>query len=151
MPLRISLSSVGTVDLDEDSLRYEWTIARKGGAVLQRLTEPNAAFTFTRPGTYTAALTVTDAQGASASAAPIEIVAGNEPPTVGIDLVGGNTTFFFPGVPVRYAVRVSDREDGTLRSGRIPARRVAVRAQYLPVRMEPRPPPPDHARPLLPP
>jgi cytochrome c len=34
-------------------------------------------------------------------------------------------------VPVRYAVRVTDREDGTLRSGRIPARRVTVRAQYL--------------------
>jgi len=34
-------------------------------------------------------------------------------------------------VPLRYAVRVSDREDGTLRSGRIPARRVAVSAQYL--------------------
>jgi cytochrome c len=32
---------------------------------------------------------------------------------------------------VRYAVRVTDREDGTLRSGRIPARRVAVSAQYL--------------------
>src|SRR5207245_9090528 len=28
--------------------------------------------------------------------------------------------------------RVSDREDGSLGSGRIPARRVAVRAQYLP-------------------
>jgi len=34
-------------------------------------------------------------------------------------------------VPVRYAVRVSDREDGTLRSGKIPAQRVAVNAQYL--------------------
>jgi len=131
LPLRVALSSAGTVDLDEDSLRYEWTIARKGGAVLQRLIEPNPAFTFTRPGTYTAALTVTDAQGAATSAAPIEIAAGNQPPTVAVDLVGSNTSFFFPGVPVRYAVRVTDREDGTLRSGRIPARRVAVSAQYL--------------------
>ncbi|HKC39858.1 MAG TPA: PQQ-dependent sugar dehydrogenase, partial [Gemmatimonadales bacterium] len=132
LPLRVALSAAGTLDLDEDSLRYEWTIARKTGAVLRRLTTPNPLFTFARPGTYTAALTVTDAQGASTSAAPIEIVAGNQPPTVGIDLVGGNTTFFFPDVPVRYAVRVSDREDGTLKSGRIPARRVAVHAQYLP-------------------
>ena len=131
LPLRVALSSAGTVDLDEDSLRYEWTIARKGGAVLQRLTEPNPSFTFTRAGTYTAALTVTDAQGAATSATPIEIVAGNQPPTVAVDLVASNTSFFFPGVPVRYAVRVTDREDGTLRSGRIPARRVAVSAQYL--------------------
>jgi len=28
---------------------------------------------------------------------------------VGIDLVGANTTFFFPDMPVRYAVRVTDR------------------------------------------
>src|SRR6266545_1860368 len=130
LPLRISLSSAGTVDLDEDSLSYAWTITQRG-KVVARSTAPNPGITFRQAGTYTAALTVTDAQGASTSSAPIEIVAGNQPPTVGIDLVGGNTTFFFPGVPLRYAVRVTDREDGTLRSGRIPPRRVAVRAQYL--------------------
>ena len=131
LPLRVALSSAGTVDLDEDSLRYEWTIARTGVGVVQRLTEPNPSFTFTQPGTYTAALTVTDAQGASTSAAPIEIVAGNQPPSVDVDLVSSNSTFFFPSVPVRYGVRVTDREDGTLRSGRIPTRRVTVRAEYL--------------------
>src|SRR5207247_4306509 len=112
-------------------VRYEWRIAGKSGAVLRRLTEPNPSFTFARPGTYTAALTVTDAQGASTNAAPIEIVAGNQPPSAAVDLVGSNRSFFFPGVPVRYAVRVTDREDGTLRSGKIPARRVIVRAEYL--------------------
>ena len=131
LPLRIRLSSAGTVDLDEDSLSYDWTLTQRS-AVVARSTAPNPGITFRQAGTYTATLTVTDAKGASTSAPPIDIVAGNQPPTVGIDLVGGNTTFFFPGVPVRYAVRVSDREDGSLRSGRIPARRVAVRAQYLP-------------------
>jgi cytochrome c len=131
LPLRISLSSAGTVDLDEDSVRYAWTITQRR-AVVARSTAPNPSITFRQAGTYTATLTVTDAQGAATSAPPIEMVAGNQPPTVGIDLVGGNSTFFFPGVPVRYAVRVTDREDGTLRRGRIPPRRVAVRAQYLP-------------------
>src|SRR5437773_4971138 len=131
LPLRISLSSAGTVDLDEDSLRYAWTITQRG-KVVARSTAPNPGITFRQAGTYTATLTVTDAHGASTSSAPIEMGAGNQLPTVGIDLVGGNTTFVFPGVPVRYAVRVSDREDGTLRSGKIPGRRVAVRAQYLP-------------------
>jgi len=130
LPLRVSLSSAGTVDLDEDSLRYGWTITQRG-KIVARATTPNPGMTFRTPGTYTAALTVTDTHGASASSAPIDIVAGNQPPTVGIDVVGGNTTFFFPDLPVRYAVRVTDREDGTLRGGRIPPRRVAVSAQYL--------------------
>jgi cytochrome c len=83
-----------------------------------------------RAGTYTASLTVTDAQGAH-STADVQIVAGNEPPSVDVDLVGGNKTFFFPGVPVGYAARVTDREDGSLARGTIPARRVTVTAQYL--------------------
>ena len=57
--------------------------------------------------------------------------AGNEPPVVDVDLVASNRSFFFPGVPVRYAVRVTDREDGSLQAGSIPARRVNVTAQYL--------------------
>jgi len=130
LPLRVAFSSDGTLDFDEDSLRYEWTI-RRGGTVLQRLRQPNPPFTFTRAGTYTATLTVTDARDASTSAAPIAIVAGNQPPSVEVAATGGNSSFFFPGVPVPYAVRVSDREDGTLESGRIPAERVVVSAQYF--------------------
>ncbi len=130
LPLRVQLSSAGTLDLDEDSLRYAWTITRRNGAVVRRLTQPNPSFTFTRPGTYIASLTVTDAQGAP-STADVHIVAGNEPPNVDLALVGSNTSFFFPGVPVRYQVRVTDREDGSLRSGSIPARRVSVTAEFL--------------------
>jgi cytochrome c len=130
LPMRVKLSSAGTVDLDEDSLRYAWTISRQGGGLLQKLTEPNPSFTFTRPGTYTASLTVTDSHGASSTTA-VQVVAGNEPPKVGIDLVNSNRSFFFAGIPVRYAVSVTDREDGSLQSGTIPARRVSVTAQYL--------------------
>ena len=130
LPMRVKLSSAGTVDFDEDSLRYAWTITQAGGGTVARLTQPNPTFTFTRPGTYTASLTVTDSRGAR-STASVPVTAGNEPATVDIDLVGSNRTFFFPGVPVRYAVRVTDREDGSLRSGTIPASRVNVTAQYV--------------------
>ncbi|MFL5610378.1 MAG: ThuA domain-containing protein [Gemmatimonadaceae bacterium] len=130
LPLRVNLSSAGTMDLDEDSLRYVWTIRRQGGPVLQRLTQPNPSFTFTRAGTYTASLTVTDPKGAR-STADVQIVAGNEPPNVDIDVVASNKSFFFAGVPVRYAVRVTDREDGSLSSGSIPANRVSVSAQNV--------------------
>ncbi|MFL5580058.1 MAG: ThuA domain-containing protein [Gemmatimonadaceae bacterium] len=129
LPLRVRLSSAGTLDLDDDSLRYEWTIARENGPVLRRLASADTTFTFARPGTYVATLAVTDAQGARASK-EVRIAAGNEPPTVDVDLLGGNRTFFFPGVPVRYAARVTDREDGSLRAGTIPASRVLVTAEF---------------------
>ena len=130
LPLKVALSSAGTVDLDEDSLRYDWTITRRDGSVVQRLQGPSPSFTLSRAGSYTALLTVTDAQGASATA-KLPIVAGNEPPVVHVDLVGGNKTFFFPGVPVRYAVRVTDREDGSLANGRIPKGSVTMSARFL--------------------
>lgn len=130
LPMSVKLSSAGTMDLDEDSLRYVWTISRRDGTVLQRLVEPNPSFTFTQPGAYTASLTAIDPHGASSTTA-VQIAAGNEPPNVDIDLVGSNRTFFFPGIPVRYATRVVDSEDGSLRNGTIPARRVSVSAHYL--------------------
>jgi cytochrome c len=130
LPMQVKLSSAGTIDLDEDSLRFVWTITRRGDTVLTRIIEPNPSFTFTQAGTYTASLVAIDPHGAFATSA-VTIAAGNEPPNVDIDLLGSNRSFFFPGIPVRYAVRVTDREDGSLRSGTIPAGRVSVTAQYL--------------------
>jgi len=129
LPLQVKLSSAGTMDVDEDSLRYVWTIRRQGDTVLTRLIEPNPSFTFTQPGAYTASLVVIDPHGADATAV-VPIAVGNEPPNVDVDLVGSNRSFFFPGVPVRYTVRVTDREDGSLQNGSIPARGVSVTAQY---------------------
>ena len=128
-PLTVALSSAGTTDLDDDELRYEWSISRANGTAIGTLTGPSPRFTFATPGLYAASLVVTDTQGARDSAR-VEIAAGNEPPTVAIDVLGGNRTFFFPRVPIRYAVRVTDREDGSLRNGRIPASRVVVTAAY---------------------
>ncbi len=129
-PLRVTLSSEGTADADGDSLRYEWTITGPDGTVLDESSDPSHAYAFDEPGIYAATLTVTDAQGASATVGT-QIVAGNEPPEVEIDLAESNRSFFFPGAPIRYAVRVSDREDGSLRDGRIAAENVAVTAGYL--------------------
>jgi cytochrome c len=129
-PLTVALSSTGTTDLDDDALRYQWTISRSNGAPVQKLTGPHPTVTFATPGMYTASLVVTDSLGARDSA-KVMIAAGNEPPTVEIDLTGSNRTFFFAGVPIRYAVRVTDREDGSLQSGRIAPSRVMVTADYL--------------------
>src|SRR5687767_9227746 len=88
-PLRVALSSAGTTDADDDELRYVWTISRANGTVVRRLTEANPTLTLATPGTYTASLVVTDAEGARDSA-NVQIAAGNEPPRVEIDLVGSN-------------------------------------------------------------
>src|SRR3954469_24566906 len=52
LPMRVNLSSAGTRDLDEDSLRYAWTISRRGGASLARLSKRNPSLPFTLPGTF---------------------------------------------------------------------------------------------------
>lgn len=130
IPLRVTLSSEGTTDPDGDALRYAWTITGPDGKVVGTLADAGPAFTFERPGVYTVALSVTDAEGAQATA-QTQIVAGNEPPQLEIDLSGANRSFFFPGRPVHYAVRLHDREDGSLEDGRIAADQVAVTADYL--------------------
>ncbi|HMC54805.1 MAG TPA: ThuA domain-containing protein [Gemmatimonadaceae bacterium] len=129
VPMRVKLSASGTTDADDDSLRYSWAVTDAKGKVVRRLTGESPALALVTPGVYTATLTVTDAQGAS-NTAQVPITAGNEPPHVALD-VAGNKTFFFPGTPVKYAVRVTDREDGSLASRRIAANRVRVSADYL--------------------
>jgi cytochrome c len=129
-PLRVALSSGGTSDPDADALRYSWTITGPKNATVATLAEANPSFTFAQPGMYTATLAVTDAKGAR-STSSVDIVAGNDPPKVDLDIVGGNKSFFFPGVPIRYAARVNDREDGSLENGRIAADKVFVTARYL--------------------
>ena len=130
LPLRVKLSSEGTTDADGDSLTYQWTVTRQNGTVVRRLTGPDATLTLGQAGTYTATLTVTDAQRAR-SKGKVLVAAGNEPPKVAVDLQGSNRTFFFPGVPIHYAVRVTDREDGSLANGRIATNRVRVTADFL--------------------
>ena len=79
--------------------------------------------TLTQAGTYKATLTVTDPKGEKNSQT-IQLIAGNEPPTVNLSITG-NQTFFFPGKPVGYAVEVNDKEDG-----KAPSEQVAVSIDY---------------------
>src|SRR5690606_19398032 len=109
--LRVALSSEGTMDYDSDPLTYAWTITDAGGAVLAEMQEPEVSYQFEEPGIYTVQLAVTDAAGERATAVQ-QIVAGNEVAEVEIRLDGVNETFFFPGHPISYQVRVSDAEDG---------------------------------------
>lgn len=110
-PLTVQFSGKNSFDYDHvagvpgDSLRYEWFFT--GNVVQSRSPEPR--FTFTKPGTYSCRLRVTDKQGKqSETRLPIQV--GNEPPVVRIDWQG-NRSFFEPGRQTAYTLRISDRED----------------------------------------
>ncbi|QHV99363.1 PQQ-dependent sugar dehydrogenase [Spirosoma endbachense] len=129
-PLPITLSSAGTHDFDEgDSLQYSWRINRNGTAFKQS-NQANLSLTLTTPGTYQATLTVTDKTGAKNSKSVL-IKAGNEPPVVTFAITKGNSSFFFPGRLIEYAVQVRDKEDGSLANKRISPAQVSVSTNYL--------------------
>ena len=129
VPLKVTLSANGSKDFDGDALTYAWAVTGKG-APARKFAQASPVVAFDKPGTYTATLTVTDAKGEKASRS-VEILAGNETPAVAFDVTKGNQSFFFPNQPIEYAVRVTDREDGSLASGKITPAQVAVTIDYL--------------------
>ncbi|AUD07446.1 PKD domain-containing protein [Spirosoma pollinicola] len=134
VPLKVNLSSAGTKDFDGDALTYQWKIVSKAGGQPTVLSEPNPTFTFQKPGQYKAILTVTDAKGLKDSR-EVDILAGNQPPQVALEITKGNKSFYLPGQPIAYQVKVTDKEDGSLAQsgatpGRILAKQVMVRATY---------------------
>ncbi|MFD2937474.1 PKD domain-containing protein, partial [Spirosoma flavum] len=130
IPLPITLSSAGTHDYDEgDTLQYAWRITRNGSAFKQS-NQANLPLTLTTPGTYQATLTVIDKAGAKNSKSVL-IKAGNEPPVVTFAITKGNSSFFFPGKRIEYAVQVSDKEDGSLVHKTISPAQVSVSTNYL--------------------
>jgi cytochrome c len=130
-PLRVTLSSRGTVDYDRDELEYDWRVTPAAGGEARHYETPEAAVTFDRPGEYRVTLTATDPSGASDSAS-VRIVAGNEPPRVALQVVRGNRTFYFPGASIAYRTVVSDREDGAVRP-----QEVAVIGEFVPSGLTP--------------
>ncbi|TCC97161.1 PQQ-dependent sugar dehydrogenase [Pedobacter hiemivivus] len=129
VPMKIQLSSAGTKDADGDSLIFDWKITR-AGVLKQSSTKENPEIALTAPGVYKATLTVTDPSGAKNSKS-VEISAGNEAPKVKFNFTQGNSSFYFPGNTIRYAVTVTDKEDGSLTNKRILPSAVSVSINYL--------------------
>ncbi len=130
VPMTVQLTSQGTKDFDRDELKFTWNITDSDGKQIATIKEPDATYTFEKPGVYKASLEVNDGKGEVASRG-LEIHAGNEPPQLTFDITRGNETFFFPGQSFDYEVSVSDKEDGNLNNG-IAAEEVSVTIDYLP-------------------
>ena len=122
-PLTVNFTAEAA-DLDGDALRYAWTFGDG-----REVDGPAATHTFAQPGTYTAALTVTDAAGVSVKA-ETAVQVGNEPPDVTMDLAP-NRTFFWDDTVLDYSVAVTDREDGNLADGTIAPRAATLTIDYL--------------------
>ncbi|GAB3908801.1 hypothetical protein GCM10028803_45130 [Larkinella knui] len=130
VPFKARLSSAGTKDFDNDALTYVWTVSARAGGAVRTFPVANPTVTFDKPGVYKATLTVTDAKGGSSSRS-VEIMAGNEEPVLTFETKNSNQTFFFPGQPFAYEVKVQDQEDGSLANGKIKPGEVAVTVDYL--------------------
>jgi cytochrome c len=130
LPFKTQLLSAGTKDYDGDTLKYEWKVV--GGGVTKIYKQKEPVITLVKAGNYKATLTVTDHNGAKNSD-HVELKAGNEPPAVSVDMANANKTFYFPGTPIKYAVKVSDKEDGSLSNGKIQPTQIAVSLDYMPL------------------
>jgi cytochrome c len=129
VPLRVYLSSRGTIDYDNDPLSYHWEIF-SGGRLLMQSDEADPAILLEQPGNYLARITVTDSHGAI-SGDSMKITAGNEPPVVKIHLETPNSTFFFPDSVLHYSVSVDDPEEGSLANKKIDPANVYFNIEYV--------------------
>ena len=130
VPMKVNLSSKGTIDPDGDKLTYLWEVKSKASKKVFK-TE-NANVLFDKAGTYNVTLIVKDGKGEENSES-LEIKVGNEPPAVAFNIKKGNKTFYFPNKPIDYEVSVSDKEDGNLTNGKIKPEQVAVSIDYMPI------------------
>lgn len=130
VPFTVNLSAEGTVDYDNDALKYTWTITAPNGYA-KTLKEANPTLTLEQAGIYQVDLTVTDKVGKSSNK-QLELVVGNEPPAVDIVLANGNQSFFFPSTELQYKITVMDKEDGSIEAGQISAEAVSVNFDYAP-------------------
>ncbi|GAB3998210.1 hypothetical protein GCM10028807_45270 [Spirosoma daeguense] len=119
-PMRVHLSARQSLDYDQnDALTYRWFV--DGKALTQQSSDLNHVLT--KPGKHRIKLVVRDKSGATSSS-ETDILVGNTPPTVQIDVAN---TGLLKSTQVTYRVRVTDPEDK-----QIDPKNVAVKLTYLP-------------------
>ena len=107
LPLTIAFSSTGTLDPDAQALKYQWVFGDNSSSAA-----PNPTHTYTKAGTYTVTLSVTDSAGATSSNTLL-ITAGNSAPvaTITSPINGGR---YNAGDIISFKGAGQDAEDGAL-------------------------------------
>ncbi|WP_336514737.1 ThuA domain-containing protein [Pollutibacter soli] len=126
LPFTVKANAEGSVDPDNDKLTYVWHF----GSETKETTTPESEFTFTKAGSNDVYVEVKDDKGATTKSEVKQIYAGNETPELTITL-DGNPQYYIPGVPVKYRVAVTDKEDGSSASGGIDPAGLFVKVDYV--------------------
>lgn len=114
-PLTVEFDPAGTSDPDGDELSYEWDFTSDG--TVDSTEQGPVTFTYDERGSYTAKLTVTDSTG-KIGYASVQIVVGNTPPVVRVELPPDGGVFAF-GEQVPFRVSVTDAEDEQVDCSRV--------------------------------
>ncbi len=101
-------ATVNARDLEKDKITYIWNL---GNGTTKETQTPDLEYTYTTAGDFKISVEAKDNQGASSKSDAVNIYAGNEAPVIAVELTGGNKSFYLPGVPLQYAVRVTDKTD----------------------------------------
>ena len=109
-PLTVTFDGSGSSDPDGDTLTYAWDLDGDGAYDDSSAVRPT--WTYTASGAVTAALRVTDPQGAS-GIARVTITAGNTPPSVTMTSPVAGTTWKVGDV-ISFVGTATDTQDGTL-------------------------------------
>lgn len=107
-PLTVAFDGRTSTDAEGDALTYSWEFG-DGSA---KSTAANPTHVYTRAGTYTAVVTVTDELGATDQDSVV-ITAGNDAPTASITTPANNGQFV-AGTTVQLGGAGSDAQDGAL-------------------------------------
>ncbi|MDQ6814760.1 MAG: ThuA domain-containing protein [Bacteroidota bacterium] len=107
LPLTIR-ATVDAKDLEHDKISYIWNL---GNGVTKVTTTPSLDYTYTKVGGYKVFVEAKDGKGAIAKSDVVSLYAGNEAPVVKVNIASGNKSFYMPGVPVKYNVQVTDKND----------------------------------------
>ena len=107
LPFTVNVKA-DAADPEKDKIKYKWNF---GNGTIKETETPNTNYTYTTAGDFKISLEVVDDKGDSSASGILAVYAGNEVPTVSINLTGGNKSFYIPGMPVQYAVTVNDKHD----------------------------------------
>ncbi|MGK7394188.1 MAG: ThuA domain-containing protein [Candidatus Cyclobacteriaceae bacterium M3_2C_046] len=131
-PLQVQFSASQSFDFDrEDELRYAWYFTDQDEPQAEGM---ETQYTFDRPGIYQTVVRVIDGSGDFATAS-LEVKVGNAIPRVDIEF-NGNSSFFWPGQTISYAVKVQDQEDGSYPGTGIEADRISFSIDYMQVGLD---------------